>query len=101
MSDLTTTLRDAGVSYRQFDHWCSKGYIEGLGIDQNPGSGFNRWITPKQAKQLRLMGQLVKAGMRPDAAAQVALQIIDGQTPRLGDFALIPIHQTTTEEPAA
>lgn len=98
MTDLDTTLRDAGVTYRQFDHWCTKGYIAGLYDSQHPGSGFNRDLDTRQIKQVRLMGQLVTAGMRPDAAANVALRIIAGETPRLGDFALVPIHQVTRED---
>lgn len=93
MSDLTVLLRDAGITYRQFDYWCVRGLIPDLQDDQNPGQGYPRELTPGQRSHLRIMAELVNGGFRPDAASTLAVTIRATGTARIGAFAIVPAHR--------
>lgn len=104
MSDLTDLLADAGVTYRQFDHWCRRGFIpEPPATDDadakpgltHPGSGFWRELQPAQVEHLRVMARLVHDGMRPDAASVLATLLIAGETATLGGYVLAPVSEAS------
>lgn len=59
-------IRDAGITYRQLDYWTRRGYVREL----NPaaGSGINRRYSAQEVWRIRLMAQLVNAGLSLDAA---------------------------------
>ncbi|WP_432856918.1 MerR family transcriptional regulator [Amycolatopsis sp. CA-161197] len=65
---LTVVAGLAGISYRQADYWCRKGFIH----VPSKGSGIHRQVGPDEAAVLRTMARLVAAGLAPDAAARVA-----------------------------
>ncbi|MEV6897496.1 MerR family transcriptional regulator [Amycolatopsis sp. NPDC051372] len=60
----------AGVTYRQADYWCRKGFI----VAPSLGSGNHRELSSDEAAVLHTMARLVAAGLAPDAAARVARQ---------------------------
>ena len=90
MSDMPTLLRDIGVTYRQFDWWCTKGYIPDLGDDQNPGNGVSRHLRPSQIRHLRTMARLVNAGVRPEEASAIAGRLCAGKLASIGGFLVAP-----------
>lgn len=54
----------AGISYRQYDYWVTKGYIEG----GHPGFGNPREMTRTEFTRLSQMATLVRNGMSPESA---------------------------------
>lgn len=65
--ELKDLYRSLGITYRQFDHWWRMGWI---GDGSTPGSGHDRALTDRQVQRIRLMAELVNAGIRPDVAAK-------------------------------
>lgn len=59
----------AGITYRQLDHWCRKGYLR---TANDTGSGSQRAFTRTELDVARLMGVLVAVGVHPAAAETVA-----------------------------
>lgn len=74
MSDDTVygaeVMREAGITYRQLDHWCRAGFARP--VNDGPGIGHARRFTRQEMRVLTCMGRLVNAGMRPDAAFVIA-----------------------------
>jgi len=66
---LHNTEREIGITYRQCDHWVRLGLLKPLHIG---GSGTSREWTRAEIGVARLMGRLVKAGMKPGLAAAIA-----------------------------
>jgi hypothetical protein len=64
--------RDADISYRQLDHWCTKGYLVPAGRDRNPGTGQSREFPWEMVKKARLMSCLIKLGFEVQLAEKVA-----------------------------
>lgn len=62
----------AGITYRQLDHWCSKGYLKPLDYQGNPGSGVTREFTRKEGDKARLMACLIDRGFTVPAAEKIA-----------------------------
>jgi hypothetical protein len=58
-----------GVTYRQLDHWCRKGYLR---PDGGVGSGTVRVFSDEESAVAQVMARLVVAGLLPAAAARVA-----------------------------
>lgn len=59
----------AGISYRQLDHWCRRGYLH----PDHPGSyGVARHWTVDEVAVLVDMAQLVRLGFTARAAARLA-----------------------------
>jgi DNA-binding transcriptional MerR regulator len=61
--------RELGISYRQLDNWVRLGLLRPLHVG---GSGVNREWTRAELEVARLMGHLVRAGMRPALAERLA-----------------------------
>lgn len=87
--ELAARLREAGVTYRQFDYWLRHGYVPNA--DPTPGTGYRREITAEQAEHLRIMGALVAAGLQPEAASRLATSLRHGYQPRLAGYRLVPV----------
>lgn len=66
----TEVMREAGITYRQLDHWCRAGFAHP--VNSGPGIGHARRFTRAELRVLTCMGRLVGAGMRPDAAYVIA-----------------------------
>lgn len=63
----------ADISYRQLDHWCTKGWLVPTGRQsQNPGSGRQRSFTKEQADKARLMKCLIDLGMATEVTEKIA-----------------------------
>lgn len=76
------TVRDTpNLTYRQFDYWCSKGWVR---VDPNAGIGVPRTLTEHEAKAAVLMADLVAAGLTPSAAAGLARQLAAVDVATLG-----------------
>jgi len=67
---FATDMTALGLTYRQLDYWCRKGYLRVLNPD--PGSGARRLFPPGEYELLATMAQYVAAGVSPDAAAKAA-----------------------------
>jgi DNA-binding transcriptional MerR regulator len=63
----------AGITYRQLDHWCRRGYLT---PDHPGGIGVPRHWTVREVAVLQTMAQLVHLGFTARAAARLAR---DGQ----------------------
>jgi DNA-binding transcriptional MerR regulator len=66
---IYNTEREIGITYRQCDHWTRLGLLKPLHLG---GSGHSREWTRAELDVARLMGRLVKAGMKPAVAAAIA-----------------------------
>lgn len=72
---------DAGITYRQLDHWINKGWISDGG---NPGSGVPRdFSNPKAIEKVRLMGRLTRAGFPAKRASDIADMYFDHTIPAI------------------
>jgi DNA-binding transcriptional MerR regulator len=68
MTALVTVCKQAGISYKQGDHWIRQGYVEVQ--DQNVGQGFPRDITDEEAKQFHMIAQLLDHGFTLKSALE-------------------------------
>lgn len=62
--------RIPGLTYRQLDSWCTKGYLRP--DIQSPGSGYARDFDHTEFAVAERMARLVAAGVLPAAAAVIA-----------------------------
>lgn len=92
--DDLLTSRDvctyAGITYRQLDSWTRVGILDPY-TQPTPGSGHARMYEHREADVALTMRHLLDASIDPRVAAQLARQLLAGETPRLGVFALVPI----------
>lgn len=88
MSELTwdTIKGVAGCTYRQYDHWVTKGYIHT--DDDHPSRGFPRALTWAEVGVLTILTDLVAAGMLPEAAAPLARTLAVSELAPFGDFVV-------------
>lgn len=77
----------AGITYRQLDHWIRSGYIHGT----CPGSGHRRELTDYEFQVVRHMSVLIDAGVLASVAAPLARRLADGKAVRLGPWRLQPL----------
>jgi hypothetical protein len=64
----------AGISYRMLDYWCRTGLIH---ADRDtPGSGNARTYTDDQARLCVLLARLVRGGLDPRTAAEMAARML-------------------------
>ena len=72
--EVEAVLAGHGVSYRQFDYWVRG---DKLGFAEAPnGSGNRRTIRWATVQRACAMGDLVGLGFTPNAAADIAAQLI-------------------------
>lgn len=91
MSETTTftapqTCALAGVTYRQLDYWIRTGRVRP--VDGPCGSGNYREFEQAEAAIATRMGVLVRAGLLPDAAEDVARQLQTYGFAHLGGFRI-------------
>jgi hypothetical protein len=78
-----------GITYRRFDHWCSKGYIR-FDIERGKSDGSGNWRTlpEHEVRVVSLMVDLIATlGLRPDAAEPLARALAAGAT-MFGNFRI-------------
>jgi len=63
-------IRRTGLSFRQVDYWCDKGYLRPDAA--HPGTGYARNFTADEVRVAGVMKRLVDAGLRVDVAERVA-----------------------------
>lgn len=66
---VANTERELGITYRKLDWWVRLGYLHPLHLG---GSGNTREWTRAELDVARIMGRLVAAGLKPEAACRVA-----------------------------
>lgn len=59
--------RIANITYRKLDYWTRRGYVREL--NPEPGSGYARRYSAEETWRIRLIGQLVDAGITAEQAA--------------------------------
>lgn len=68
-----TVMSRYAVTYRQLDHWWSRGYLSPDGkVPEQSGTGHAREYPAESVQILEAMLALVAAGMRPEPASRVA-----------------------------
>ena len=78
-----------GMTYRRFDHWCSKGYIQfDIERDKSEGSGNWRTLSEREVRAVTLMTELVNLGLTPAKAAPLARTLALGITATFGGFQI-------------
>lgn len=85
ISQILATM--PGLTYRQLDHWLSRGYVR-RAPSSKAGSGNERYLTPREARILHVMFELVKDGVNPEQAAKMARRYESGRPLFLGGFEL-------------
>lgn len=68
MPSLDHVVHTTGATYRQLDHWCRMGYLH----PGSPGTGHSRVWPSTEIVVAAKMVRLVKAGISPRVAEQVA-----------------------------
>lgn len=63
-------FRPLGISFRQLDYWCRRGYLKPIGDGE--GSGHPRWWPPQEIAVAGRIVALLNEGFRLDVAAQRA-----------------------------
>ena len=79
-----------GMTYRQFDYWCTRGYIR-FDIERDKtenGSGNWRTLTEDEIRVVTLMTELVTLGMSPQTAEPLARTLALGITATFGGFKI-------------
>ena len=61
---------ELGITYRQVWHWESKGYVNSTSADLEKPDGLD--FGPMEERVLRIMAGLVKFGVKPEPASQLA-----------------------------
>lgn len=70
MPTVTTLCEETGISYRQANHWISKGYIPEVTPE---GTGYPLSLSGFQVDIFKAMAALVQLGFEPKRAADIAL----------------------------
>lgn len=60
-------LKAIGLTYRQVDYWCRRGYLRPSG--DGDGSGNPRWWSPDEIAVALRMADLIAEGYRHEVAA--------------------------------
>jgi DNA-binding transcriptional MerR regulator len=79
-------IKRSGISYRQLDFWITKGYLKVS--DPNPGSGYQRQLSPAQFAILVRMAELVRMGVRPELAAKYARKLRSNGKVTIGSLTI-------------
>jgi DNA-binding transcriptional MerR regulator len=88
---------ELGISYRQLDHWCRRGYLK---PEANPGSGYGREFSDSEVEVAKLMAQLVHAGFQAGKAAKVARRVKTSGVTRLriADGVILVLAEPKSQE---
>ena len=76
-----------GLTYRQLDHWITKGYLRTVEGTRR-GYGFQRALSPREVRVLRVMHELVQDGVNPEQAVKMARRHVNRRPVFLGGFQL-------------
>jgi hypothetical protein len=96
----------AGVSYRQLNVWCMRGYLQPKRRDMREGSNYGTgnprvWTWPEVVKACALAGmvragishakaaELVAAGMTAELVTRPLAELVDGLPPDCRDHAIV------------
>jgi len=81
------TIR-AGITFRMLDYWCRTGLLnaEPRGDAFGSGSGFPRVFTDAEARVTVTMARLVRSGVDPRTAADMARRMETTGEARLGGY---------------
>jgi hypothetical protein len=72
MPDSNQVLSWAKITRRQLDNWVAKKYIKPASSAGRGFGGVQYAWSQEEAKVVQLMGDLTRAGVRPDVAARMA-----------------------------
>ena len=88
--DWRTVQNIPGITYRKFDHWCRKGYIQSARENEFAADDSGNWrtITEDELHTLTLMAELVTLGLTPATAAPLARTLALGITTTFGGFQI-------------
>lgn len=90
---LANTLRavefahQAGITYRQLDHWTTAGYLTAR-PRRAARSGHLRRYDPADLDRARFMGALARLGVRLDTAADLAADLAEDGIADMPDIGL-------------
>jgi DNA-binding transcriptional MerR regulator len=70
MPSSMQVAEQAGVTYRQLDHWVSRGWLHPESV--GTGTGHERHWPPREVRQAQDMGRLVQFGIPPELAHRIA-----------------------------
>lgn len=76
MIDLIAAATEVGVTYRQADYWCRRGYVQATRYAAS--SGIPRRLDTAEANVLAVMARLVHAGLTAETAARLARESRNG-----------------------
>lgn len=68
------------LTYRQLDHWCRMGWVNGRTV-AGVGSGYQRSFAADEASFVIDMAKLVAAGLRPAQASRYLVQSLSERGP--------------------
>lgn len=76
MEELTSqeVILLTGVTYRQLDHWCNRGWVTPSVADAE-GSGSKRRYAPRDVFSVRVMAALMGTGVSGEQAASIVAEI--------------------------
>lgn len=92
--DSAAIVVEAGISYRQLDHWTRRGWLVAAQIPR--GSGFPRVYDPTQVKVATVMGELGRIlGVRAEVAHMIAESLIETGVYASGDYIVRRLEDRT------
>ena len=88
--DWATLKNIPGLTYRRFDHWCTRGYIHFLRENDMVAEGSGNWrtIAEDEVPVLTLLTELVTIGLLPQIAEPIARALTSGNVGTLGNFQI-------------
>lgn len=87
----------SGITYRQLDHWTTRGWLEASAEKQ--GTGYPREWSNDQAEKARRVVALLNAGFTLHAALELS-GMPPGHTVTISDFATLTIVGLAHAEPS-
>lgn len=75
MGVSSKTLMEMGITFRQIDYWCKKGYLNPKNANMGPGT--SRYFDDEEVAVAKHMHGLILAGFVVDVAHRVARKIVN------------------------
>ena len=69
--------KELGLTYRQVYHWAQRGYVCSVSFDRDGSESLD--FGPMEERILRIMAELVKFGMKPNFAAELAREHVNSR----------------------